>query len=98
MKLLPNYGRVVVLPEEKKESAGGLVMPDNVTKEHPEIGTIVSVGDSQQIDGNGDRLKLSFHVGEKVVFKKYSPDRIELEGKEYLIILADEILATIASV
>jgi chaperonin GroES len=98
MKLLPNYGRVVVLPEEKKESAGGLVMPDNVTREHPEIGTIVSVGESQQVDGNGDHLKLSFQIGDKVVFKKYSPDRVELEGEEYLILHADEILATIATV
>ena len=31
-----------------------------------------------------------------VVFKKYSPDEIDIDGKEYLVVDEDDILAVIA--
>jgi len=34
-------------------------------------------------------------VGDKVMFKKYSPDEIKVDGEEYLIISESDIIAII---
>jgi chaperonin GroES len=34
-------------------------------------------------------------IGQKVVFKKYAPDEIKIEGEKYLVIRMDDIMAVI---
>jgi len=41
---------------------------------------------------NGQRAQMSVKVGDKVMFKKYSPDEIKVDGVEYLIISESDIL------
>lgn len=67
-------------------------MPDTVDKEKPEKGEVVAIGNGKLFD-SGQRAPMSVKVGDKVMFKKYSPDEIKIEGEEYLVISESDILA-----
>jgi chaperonin GroES len=93
MKLKPLNENIIVKPiAEDEVTKFGIVLPDTVDKEKPEKGEVVAVGDGKLLE-NGQRAQMSVKVGDKVVFKKYSPDEIKVEDEEYLIISENDILA-----
>ena len=92
MKLKPLHDHVIVKPiTENEMTKSGIVLPDTIDKEKPEKGQVVAVGDGKLLD-NGQRAVMSVKVGDKVMFKKYSPDEIKVDGVEYLIISEGDIL------
>lgn len=92
MKLKPLHDHLVVQPINEDEiTKAGIVLPDTVDKEKPEKGEVVAVGQGKMLD-NGQRAAMSVKVGDKVMFKKYSPDEIKIDGVEYLIISESDIL------
>lgn len=85
MNFQPLGNRVLVeRVEETQTTASGIIIPDNA-KEKPSQGNIVAVGND--VEG--------ISVGDTVVFGKYSGNEITLEGKEYLIMDADDIFGII---
>jgi len=95
MKLKPLNSNVVVKPATSEEvTKSGIVLPDTIDKERPEKGEVIAVGDGKLLD-NGSRSQMTVKVGDKVMFKKYSPDEIKVDGEEYLIINENDILAII---
>ncbi|MCK4803450.1 MAG: co-chaperone GroES [Spirochaetes bacterium] len=72
---------------EEQKTAGGIYIPDTA-KEKPQRGTVVAIGTDED-------LKKVVKVGDKIVFGKYTGDEIEFEGKKYLIVKRDDILAII---
>lgn len=58
------------------------------------VGTVVAVGPGKAND-KGERAPMSIKVGDKVLFKKYGPDEIEVDGKKYLVGDEDDVLAII---
>ena len=77
VKLQPLADRLVVKPIEKEErTKSGIVLPDTVDKEKPEKGEVMAVGEGKLLE-NGQRAALSVKVGDKVMFKKYSPVLLE---------------------
>lgn len=95
MKLRPLADRVIVKPIDAKEaSASGIIIPDTVDKERSEKGEIVAVGPGRR-DDSGNLVPMSVKVGEKVLFKKYSPDEFEIDGEEHLILSESDLMAVI---
>jgi len=95
MKLKPLNDHVVVKPITKDEiTESGIVLPDTVDKEKPEKGEVIAVGQGKLLD-NGQRALMSVKIGDKVMFKKYSPDEIKIDKEEYLIISESDILAVL---
>jgi len=80
--------------EEEQKTKSGIVLPDTVEKEKPVKGKIIAVGPGK-LNEKGERVPMSVKVGDIVLFKKYGPDEIELEGKKYLVGDEDDILAII---
>jgi chaperonin GroES len=93
MNLKPLFDRVVVQGIQDK-TPSGIVIPDTVDKDKPKKGQIMAVGNGKMSD-SGKRIPLTVKVGDKVVFKEYSPEEVKVEGKEYLIIKEEDILAII---
>ena len=94
MKLKPLNDRVVVKhTEEEEKTAGGIIIPDTA-KEKPIQGEVVAVGNGKVMD-DGSRRPLDVQVGNRVLYSKYAGTDIKVEGKEYLIVREDEILAVI---
>jgi chaperonin GroES len=85
MNFQPLGNRVLVeRVEDKQTTASGIIIPDNA-KEKPSQGKIVAVGNDVE----------AIAVGDSVVFGKYSGNDIALEGKDYLIMDADDIFGII---
>lgn len=95
MKLRPLGDHLVVKPiEDDQVTKLGIVLPDTATKEKPEKGEVMAVGPGKVLE-NGTRAAVQVKVGDKVVFKKYSPDEIKVGDDEYLIISEGDILAVL---
>lgn len=95
MKLKPLHSNVVVKPLELDETTpSGIVLPKTVDKDKPEQGEVISIGPGKILD-NGDKYTMSVKVGDKVVFKKYSPDEIKVNKEKFLVISDSDILAII---
>ena len=88
MKIKPLDKRVVIemSPAEEK-TVGGIILPDSA-KEKPQTGKIIAVG-------NNDDLQKLVKVGDEILYSKYGGTEIKLEGKEYMILSQDDILAVI---
>jgi chaperonin GroES len=90
----PLGNRVLVEPIEQDEvTAGGIVLPDTA-KEKPQQGMILAVGPGAR-DEDGKRIPLDVAKGDKVLFAKYSGTEIKVDGKKYLILREDDILAIV---
>ncbi len=95
MKLKPLNNNVIVKASSKEEvTKSGIVLPDTIDKEKPEQGEVLAVGPGKLLE-NGSRAEMNTKIGDKVVFKKYSPDDIKINGDEYLVINENDILAII---
>ena len=80
--------------EEEKTTKSGIVIPETADKERPTRGKVVAVGPGKKND-KGDVQPMAVKVGDEVLFKKYGPDEVELDGKKYLVGDEDDILAVI---
>ena len=95
MKIKPLGDRVLVEPlRDEKKSASGIIIPDTVSKERGEMGKVVAVGEGWH-NQEGKVFPLKVKKGDKIIFSKYGPDEIKVEGKEYFIISESNILAVI---
>ena len=70
-----------------------IIMPQTVDKERPEQGKIVAVGPGKFDEDGEKRIPLSVKKGDLVLFTKYGPSEIKIDGKEYLIAKEEDILA-----
>ena len=88
--------RILLKPfstEEMNTTASGIIIPDTVSKEKPEQGTVIAVGEGRW--ESGKRLPMSIKVGDKVVFSRYGYEEVKLDGVEYYILKEENILAVI---
>lgn len=90
-KPLSNHLFIEPLAEETITKSG-IVLPDTAEKEKPMQGKIVAIGPGK-LNDKGERIPMSIKVGDRVLFKKYGPDEIEVEKKKYLVGDEDDILA-----
>ncbi|MCA1735779.1 MAG: co-chaperone GroES [Actinobacteria bacterium] len=97
MKLRPLGDRVVVEAEDELEqrTASGLVIPDTA-KEKPMIGEVLAVGPGA-LNDEGKRLPMDVKEGDKVLYSKYAGTEVKLEGKEYLVLSARDVLAVVGT-
>jgi len=94
IKLNPLADRVVVKPAEAEEKTkGGIILPDTA-KEKPVEGTIVAAGPGKVAD-NGELVKMTVNVGEKVLYGKYSGTEVTIDSEEYLIMRESDIFAIV---
>jgi chaperonin GroES len=86
MKFRPLGERALVRIMEREETTPtGIVLPDTA-KEKPQTAEIIAVGEN-------DDVKVS--QGDIIVFAKYSGTEITLDGEDYMILDADDILGVV---
>ena len=94
MNVKPLGDRVLVQPVEAEEvKKGGIIIPDTA-KEKPQEGKIVAVGAGKR-DDNGKLIPMDVKKGDRVLYSKYGGTEIKVDGKEYLIMREDDILAVV---
>ena len=95
VKIEPLNDKVLIRPASKEEmTASGLVLPDTVDSEKPEQGEVIAVGPGK-MDDQGKRIPLSVKKGDTVLFTKYAPDEVEIDGEDYLVLEEDKILGIV---
>jgi len=95
MKVIPLNDKILVERVEAEEkTAGGIVLPDTA-KEKPKQGKILELGDGKTLD-TGKRAAFQVKKGDKVLFTSYAGSEVTVDGKEYLIMTEDDILAIVS--
>ncbi|MBQ0067262.1 MAG: co-chaperone GroES [Phascolarctobacterium sp.] len=82
---------LVEIVEQLAKTASGIYLPDTASKEKPQTGKVVAVGDGRLLD-NGIVVKVDVKVGDEVLFAKYSGTEVKIDGKDYLLIPGRDIL------
>jgi len=96
MAVKPLEDRVLVKPiEADTKTASGLYLPE-ASKEKPVKGEVVAVGPGKRLD-NGKRGEMSIHVGDTVVYGKYSGTEVEIKNVKHLIMRETELLGVLDS-
>jgi chaperonin GroES len=94
-KLRPLEDRIVVEAlDEMEKTASGIIIPDTVSKEKPQKGKVVAVG-SGRFDNNGKKIPMDVAVGDVVLFTKYGPTEVKIDGKELLVLNQSDVLAVL---
>lgn len=78
--------------EGEQVTKSGILLPETAEKEKPVKGKVVAAGPGKFND-KGERIAMSVKAGDTVLFKKYGPDEVEVDGKKYLVGDEDDILA-----
>ncbi len=92
ISIQPLEDRIVIRQSEAEQTtASGLVIPD-AAKEKPQEGEVLAVGPGR-IDENGNRVPMDVAVGDKVIYSRYGGTEVKLDGEEYLILAARDVLA-----
>ncbi|MGE5291750.1 MAG: co-chaperone GroES [Micromonosporaceae bacterium] len=81
--------RVLVrVVEEESVTKSGLVIPDTA-KDKPQRGEVVAVGDDEEM------IKVA--PGDLILFAKYAGTDLRIDGEDYLILDAADLLAVITT-
>ena len=89
MKIQPLADRVLIEPNPAEEkTAGGLFIPDTA-KEKPLAGKVVAVGPGTS------EVKMEVKAGDTVLYGKYAGTEVNLDGKDYIIMRQNDVLAII---
>lgn len=99
-QIKPIGDRVVVrrLSDEEMgtKSASGIIIPDTVSKEKPEQGMVVAVGEGKWDEDGEKRVPMDVKVGDRIVFSKYGYDEVKIGGEEYYIVASQSVLAILS--
>ena len=94
MKIKPLGDKILVqrLQAETK-TASGIFLPESA-KEKPQQAKVIAVGEGKVLD-NGDRAPIAIKKGDTIILNKWGGTELKLEGEEYLVMSADEVLAIV---
>jgi chaperonin GroES len=96
MKFKPLGARALVkMVEREQTTESGIVLPDTA-KEKPQTAEVVEVGDGK-VDKDGQQVQVEVSKGDVIVFARYSGTEIKLDGDDYMILDADDILGIVES-
>ena len=93
MNIKPLSDHVLLEPlKEDQKTKTGILLPETVEQEKSEQGTVIAVGPGKK-GKDGKITPLDVKVGDIVLFSKYGPNEVKLDGKDYLIAEEKDILA-----
>jgi chaperonin GroES len=92
--LEPLEDRVVVKPleEETQKTPSGIIIPDTA-KEKPQEGEVIAVGPGRFEEGK--RVPMDVKAGDRVLYSKYGGTEVKVNGDEYLVLSARDLLAVV---
>lgn len=85
MKINPLADRIVLQQLDSEETtASGIILPDSA-KEKPSEGKVIAVG----------KDVVEVQTGDTVLYSKYGPNEVKVDGEDYMIVKEEDILATV---
>lgn len=94
-KISPLGDRLLVERHESSEqkSTGGIIIPDTA-KERPTEGSVIAVGEGKRLD-SGKLAAPSVKAGDRILFGKWSGTEVKIDGKEFIIMREEDVLAVL---
>lgn len=93
MNVKPLADNILIEPLDREQTTpSGIVIPDTA-KEKPQEGKVVAVGSGRTIEG--EVIKPEVKEGDRVLYKKWGGNEVKIDGKEYLIVREEDILAVV---
>ena len=94
-KIKPLADYLLIEPvEQETKLPSGIVLPDTA-KEKPQEGKIVATGPGKR-DEDGKHIKMDVNVDDVVMYKKWGGTEVKVEGKEYLLVKEEDVLAIVS--
>lgn len=94
MKVLGD--RVVVRPDPFEEQvASGLYLPQQVEDKSKALQSGVVLGVGPGVQQKGVLKPMDVAEGDRVVFPRYAGTAIHIEGEQYVVLLAEELVGTL---
>lgn len=92
--LKPIGNRVVAIRLEEDDTLkGGIIIPDSAKKKQ-ETAKVIAVGEGKKTE-DGKIIEMPVKVGDVILMDKYSGQEVTIDDEEYIIVKADDIVATI---
>lgn len=92
INLKPAAGFILIEPSEAEtRTASGIVLPDSHS-EKPQKGKVLAVG-ADEITDSGAKRAAPCKAADVVIYKKWGGNEVKIEGKEYLFVKFEDILA-----
>ncbi len=92
--ITPAPGYVLVEPaKQEKQTASGLYLPESHT-EKPQYGSVLAIG-SKLINDRGVEVSSPAKVGDKVIYKEWGGNEVEISGTKYQFLRFDDLLAIV---
>lgn len=92
IKPLADY--ILVEPLQKETTTpGGIVIPDTA-KEKPQEGKVIAVGPGKK-DEEGEYIEMSVKKGDVIMYKKWGGTEVKIEGKDYLLVREEDVIALV---
>jgi len=99
-KIKPLFDYVLIKPLQDKEevTASGILIPDTITKEKPQMGEVMEVGEGKACCGKKDcdSCKMIVKKGQHVIFKKWGGNEIKVGTEEWLLIEQKDVMAVVS--
>lgn len=87
--------RILVRPiEEDMTTVTGIILPDTASKEKPQKGEVVAVGPGK-LNEEGKRIPMSVKPGDTVLYTRYGPTEVKVEGQEIYFLNESDVLAIV---
>jgi chaperonin GroES len=97
MSIKPLHDRIIVEAAAKEEkTAGGIILPD-AAQEKPQRGKVLAVGPGKRLD-SGQLAPVDVNPGDTVLYGKYGGTEVTVDGKDYVILRAEDVLAVVTGV
>ncbi len=93
-RLEPLNDRLVITPlHQEQVLSSGIVIPDSA-KEKPQQGEVIAIGPGKR-DDDGKRIPLDIVVGDRILYKKYTGQEIQIDNEDLIVLEEREVLAKV---
>jgi len=93
-KIKPLSDYLLIEPTEgETKLPSGIVIPDTA-KEKPQEGKVIAHGPGKR-DDSGNVVPMGVRVGDIVMYKKWGGTEVKVEGKDFLLVKEEDLLAII---
>lgn len=95
-RIKPLAGYVLIRPSEAQtKTASGIYLPESA-QEKKALGEVVSIGEALSLPG-GHYITCPVKVGDRVYYKKWGGDEIDVEGEELKLVKFEDLIAILES-
>lgn len=92
-QLAPTSDNMIVKAEVQEETTQSGIYGSHAD-EKPQVGVVSAVGPGKMSD-NGTLIPMSFSIGDRVLFQKYAPTEVKIDGEKILVIQESDVIAKV---